>query len=118
MSTESKSFLNSLDGRVAEIIENCVSCGACADVCPTPKLANIQTIGSVDLVKGVLDILRNVEVKEESKVWSTKCCGSGFCQSACEYGINPRFMLAMARKTLNGKKSEEIRRDAGKNAFK
>ena len=45
MSTESKSFLNSLDGRVAEIFENCVSCGACADVCPTPKLANIQTIG-------------------------------------------------------------------------
>ena len=68
MSTESKSILNSLDGRVAEIIENCVSCGACADVCPTPKLANIQTIGSVDLVKGVLYILRNVEVKEESKV--------------------------------------------------
>ena len=83
MSTESKRFLNSLDGRVAEIIENCVSCGACADACPTPKLANIQTIGSVDLVKGVLDILRNVEVKEEPKVWSEKCCGSGFCQSAC-----------------------------------
>ena len=69
MPSESKRFLNSLDSRVAEIIENCVSCGACADVCPTPELANIQNIGSVDLVEGVLDILRKVEVKEEPKVW-------------------------------------------------
>ena len=118
MTVESIKFLKSLDDRVDAILESCVGCGACAEVCPTPKLANIKNTEPMDLVNGVLDILRGEEVKESARIWAERCCGSGFCQSACDYGINPRFMLAMARKMLSVTKPEKMRRDEGKNAFK
>jgi Fe-S oxidoreductase len=118
MTSVSINFMKSLDDRVLSILENCTSCGACATVCPTPQLANISDTEPVNLVNGVLDILRSKEIKKNAKVWAESCCGSGFCQSACDYGINPRFMLAMARRSLNAAKPEKMRRDQGKNAFK
>ena len=108
MTVESIKFLKSLDDRVDAILESCVGCGACAEVCPTPKLANIKNTEPMDLVNGVLDILRGEEVKETARIWAERCCGSGFCQSACDYGINPRFMLAMARKMLSVTKPEKM----------
>ena len=118
MSVASEKFLNSLDDRVEHILKSCVSCGACAAVCPTPKLANISNAEPEVLVSGVLDILRGKKFQANSARWAESCCGSGLCQSACDYGINPRFMLAMARRNLNNNKSKKVRRDQGKAAFK
>src|SRR5262249_30469307 len=44
-----------------------------------------------------LDILRTGQGSEISRKWAASCMLSGACIKACDYGVNPRFLLAMAR---------------------
>lgn len=62
-----------------------------------PERAGIDRRESESVVSGVLDMLRQGAGPEESERWAAACSGSGYCISACPEGINPRFMLAMAR---------------------
>jgi len=116
MSLTAEQFVVSLDGRVNDIIDACTKCGACASVCPTPKIAGL-TESPKDLGKGIVKILQGETITGDSKAWAELCCGSGFCQSVCEEGINPRFMLAMARRAINSREDLESRRIKGKKAF-
>src|SRR4029077_5459487 len=86
-----------LDARAAVILERCTSCGACVDVCPMPGPAGIDASDPSALASGVLAILRGEDHPEASARWAAVCTGSGHCIPACQYGVNPRFMLAMAR---------------------
>ncbi len=110
-------FRTSLDERVADILDACTSCGACAAVCPTPRVAGIDASDAQALAGGVLDILRGVRGPEDSEEWARTCCGSGFCLSVCEHGINPRFMLGMARRAMTQRNAAGDRKAAGKAAF-
>ena len=116
MSLTAEQFVVSLDGRVNDIIDACTKCGACASVCPTPKIAGL-TESPKDLGKGIVKILQGETITGDSKAWAELCCGSGFCQSVCEEGINPRFMLAMARRAINSREDLESRWIKGKKAF-
>ncbi len=116
MSLTAEQFVVSLDGRVNDILDACTKCGACASVCPTPKIAGL-TESPKDLGKGIVKILQGETITGDSKAWAELCCGSGFCQSVCEEGINPRFMLAMARRAINSREDLESRRIKGKKAF-
>ena len=49
------------------------------------------------VVSGVLDILRFGKGAAESEKWAKACMASGECIKACDYGVNPRFLLTMAR---------------------
>ena len=116
MSLTAEQFVVSLDGRVNDIIDACTKCGACASVCPTPKIAGL-TESPEELGKGIVKILQGETITGDSKAWAELCCGSGFCQSVCEEGINPRFMLSMARRAINSREDLESRRIKGKKAF-
>ena len=116
MSLTVQQFVVSLDERVNDILDACTECGACASVCPTPKIAGL-TESSEELGKGIVKILQGETITGDSKVWAELCCGSVFCQSVCEEGINPRFMLAMARRAINSREDLESRRIKGKKAF-
>ena len=110
--------IEALDERTAKIIDSCTACGACVEVCPTPTILD-QADGAPEVVAaGVLDILRDREGSLLAEAWARACCGTGNCLSVCEYGINPRFMLTMARRTLSRRNDLFERRDAGKAAFK
>ena len=100
MSLTAEQFVVSLDERVNGILDACTKCGACASVCPTPRIAGL-TESSEELGDGIVKILQGETVTGGSKTWAELCCGSGFCQTVCEEGINPRFMLAMARRAIN-----------------
>ena len=52
------------------------------------------------MLAGVVDILRLGEGNEAARKWASACLLSGECIKACDYGVNPRFMLAMARTTM------------------
>jgi hypothetical protein len=54
-------------------------------------------VSSGDIIGGILDILRAGEAPEASRQWAASCMLSGECIKACDYGVNPRFLLAMAR---------------------
>ena len=110
-------FEQALDARVAEILERCTSCGACIDVCPMPGPAGIDASDSSALAGGVLAILRGEDHPAASARWAAVCTGSGHCIPACQYGVNPRFMLTMARLAAQRRNDAAARRKTGFERF-
>jgi len=89
-------FEAAINGRVADMLDACTKCGKCYEVCPITGPAGLSANGP-DIVAGILDIIRQGEGSEASQKWASSCVLSGECIKACDYGVNPRFLLAMAR---------------------
>jgi heterodisulfide reductase subunit D len=85
-----------LQDQVSEILDRCTTCGACAEICPMPAPAGLDTSDPQALTAGILTLLRGGAHAEASR-WASVCSGSGHCISVCEHGVNPRLMLALAR---------------------
>ena len=109
--------IDALDDRITNILESCTACGACVAVCPTPAIVGHADAAPEAVAAGVLDILRDGQGGLAAEAWARACCGTGHCRSFCEHGINPRFMLTMARRTLSRRNDLSDRKDAGKTAF-
>src|ERR1035441_5646625 len=91
------SFETALGGRVDHMLDACTKCGKCVEVCPSVRPAGISEENPKDVISGVLDIVRTGKGPEASRKWAASCMLSGECIKACDYGVNPRFLLAMAR---------------------
>ncbi|MEM8975477.1 MAG: (Fe-S)-binding protein [Pseudomonadota bacterium] len=117
MQTRADAFIESLDEQVAAISEACTACGACAAVCPTISMTVTEEIAPPELTAGVREILRGNEAPEASKTWARTCCSTGACLSVCDHGINPRFMLTMARRAMSQFIEPKVRKSEGKDAF-
>jgi heterodisulfide reductase subunit D len=91
------SFEAALGERVEGMLDACTRCGKCVEVCPSVKPAGIADVSSQDIISGVLDIVRSGDGPEASRRWAASCMLSGECIKACDDGVNPRFLLAMAR---------------------
>ena len=101
MRANADTFIQTLDQRMVDIVDACTACGKCADVCPTPGLIKITDQSSESLTQGVVDILAGRINDGDGARWAQACCGTGHCLDVCPEGINPRFMLTMARRQLN-----------------
>jgi heterodisulfide reductase subunit D len=91
------SFETALGERVEDMLDACTRCGKCVEVCPSVRPAGISDTSSEDIISGVLDLVRTGHGPEASRKWAESCMLSGDCIKACDYGVNPRFLLAMAR---------------------
>ena len=91
------SFEAALDARVDQMLDACTRCGKCVEACPSVKPAGIAEAASGDVITGIIDIIRGGGGQEASRVWAQSCMLSGECIKACDEGVNPRFLLAMAR---------------------
>ena len=91
------SFETALGQRVEDMLDACTRCGKCVEACPSVKPAGISDTSPEDIISGVLDLVRNGDGPEASRQWAASCMLSGECIKACDYGVNPRFLLAMAR---------------------
>jgi len=107
------SFEAALNDRTAEMLDACTRCGKCVEVCPSAQPANIEDAAPADVINGIVDLLRTGGGLEVSRRWATSCTLSGACIEACDEGVNPRFLLAMARVAIRRNDSElaERRRD-------
>ena len=90
-------FESALSARIDDMLEACTKCGKCVEICPVTGPAGVGAASPQDVISGVLDIVRTGEGPEASRAWAKGCVLTGDCITACDYGVNPRFLLAMAR---------------------
>jgi heterodisulfide reductase subunit D len=116
---QSTGFEDALSARVDDMLNACTKCGACFAACPITEPAGLAAADPSATVKGVLDILRLGEGTAEAEKWTKACTLSGECIKACDYGVNPRFLIAMARLALTRKANElPARRKRGVDVFR
>jgi heterodisulfide reductase subunit D len=119
MTDHADAFIATIDARVSDILDRCTRCAKCVEVCPTAVPAGIDTTEPAGIVGDVLDILRGSgDPASRGARWANACTGSGRCISACDDGINPRFMLAATRLRLNEQRQANERRATGRAGFK
>ncbi len=98
-----ETFESALQSRVDTMIDACTRCGKCVAACPTTEAAGLtaeERANPVGVIEGVIDVLRNGEGNEAARKWASGCIRSGDCIEACDYGVNPRFLLGMARAAM------------------
>ena len=107
------SFVDALHRRVEDTIDACTHCGKCVAACPMVEPAGLDPANAAAIVVGVLDLLAGGEGTKDSERWAQVCTNSGTCIPACDYGVNPRFMVNMARVAAKAKLGEAaVRRGA------
>jgi len=91
-----ETFEAALQERIDTMVDACTRCGKCVEVCPITAPAGV-TAEPRTVIDGVIDILRSGAGNETARKWASGCLLSGECIEACDYGVNPRFLLNMAR---------------------
>jgi heterodisulfide reductase subunit D len=115
---ENSGFETALQSRVDEMLDACTKCGACFSACPIAGPAGLAGADPTTVVSGVLDIVRSGAGPAESERWARACTLSGECIEACDYGVNPRFLLGMARLAMAKQNEPHERRKAGVQNFR
>lgn len=69
------------------------------------------------VTQGVIDILRGLPGSPESRRWAQVCSGSGSCIPRCNDGVNPRFMLSLARLEMQRRNGAEECHSKGGTSF-
>src|SRR3954447_9824702 len=98
-------FEAALSDRVEQMLDTCTRCGKCVEVCPITDAAGVAAEPTA-VISGVLDIVRHGDGPEASRKWASSCVLSGECIKACDYGVNPRFLLSIARLEMAKAKGE------------
>jgi Fe-S oxidoreductase len=99
-------FETALNERVEAMLDACTRCGKCYGVCPITEPGGVAGADPEAVITGVLDLVRSGRGPDVSQKWANSCVASGECIKACDYGVNPRFLLTMARVSMARAKSE------------
>ena len=110
-------FLQAVHQRVEDTLAACTRCGKCVEACPMVKPAGLNAQNGPAIVKGILDLLAGGPGTAEAERWAQVCTNSGKCMRACDYGVNPRFMVNMARIAAKAKLGDAAVRRAGQQYF-
>src|SRR3989449_9608514 len=99
-------FETALASRVDAMLDACTKCGKCFEACPITGAAGIADADPREVIAGVLEIVRMGDGPDASRKWASSCVLSGECIKVCDYGVNPRFLLNMARVAMARGKNE------------
>ena len=117
-----ETFESALQGRVDAMIDACTRCGKCVEVCPATEPAGLsaeQRQNPAEVIGGVTDLLRGGTGNDAARKWASGCLLSGECIKACDYGVNPRFLLGMARVAMTKARDDPAaQRRAGVEGFR
>jgi Fe-S oxidoreductase len=117
-----ETFESALQARVGDMLDACTRCGKCVEACPTTGPAGLGTEARdnpASVIGGVIDILRHGEGNDAARKWAEGCLLSGECIKACDYGVNPRFLLNMARVAMaQAKNNVAAQRRGGVESFR
>jgi Fe-S oxidoreductase len=113
-----ETFETALQARIDSMADACTRCGKCVEVCPVTGPGGVNAEPRI-VIDGVIDILRHGEGHEAARKWANACVLSGECIKACDYGVNPRFLLSMARVALaRAKDDATTQRRGGVDGFR
>ncbi len=117
-----ETFESALQARADAMADACMRCGKCVEVCPATAAAGLsleQRQNPVEVIDGIIDILHHGEGNDAARKWASGCLLSGECVKACDYGVNPRFLLYMARVEMaHAKHDAATMRRSGVEAFR
>src|ERR1700733_4945008 len=120
--TRIETFESALKARADAMADACTRCGKCVEVCPATEAAGLtvqERNDPVEVISGIIDIIRTGAGNDAAQEWAAGCLLSGKCIKACDYGVNPRFLLYMARINMShGKKDAAAERRTGFDAFR
>jgi Fe-S oxidoreductase len=106
-------FLDAVRKRVDQTLDACTRCGKCVVACPMVEPAGLASGNARAIVEGTLDLLAGGSGTPDADRWAAVCTNSGKCIPACDYGVDPRFMVNMARVASKAKLgSDTVRRGA------
>jgi heterodisulfide reductase subunit D len=94
---EASGFVDLFRSRGAEIADACTRCGDCFRACPMTEPGGIAGADANETTAAIVDLITGGAGNEDAVRWGEICSGSGNCIPACKHGINPRFMVQMAR---------------------
>jgi len=90
-------FLDAFRARADAIADACTRCGDCFRACPMTEPGGISDADPTETAAAVVDLITGGEGNPNAIRWAEVCSGSGSCIPACQHGINPRFMVQLAR---------------------
>lgn len=90
-------YIDTFRARGAAIADACTRCGDCFRACPMTEPAGIADADPTETAASIVDLITGGEGDEAAIRWTEACSGSGYCIPACKHGINPRFMVQLAR---------------------
>jgi heterodisulfide reductase subunit D len=107
-------YLDEFRARGEAIADACTRCGECFRACPMVEPAGIGEADAAETTAAIVDLITGGTGNQEAIRWASVCSGSGNCIPACDYGVNPRFMVNMARVAAKAKNlgDAEVRRAA------
>lgn len=94
---ETADLFGAFRARGEAIAEACTRCGDCFRACPMTGPAGIGDADPNATAGAIVDLITGGGGNEDAVRWSEACSGSGYCIPACKQGINPRFMVQLAR---------------------
>jgi len=75
----------------------CTRCGDCFRACPMAEPAGLAAADPGETTAAIVDLITGGAGSDSAIRWASVCSGSGRCVPACSHGINPRFMVQLAR---------------------
>src|SRR5271167_1431848 len=90
-------YLDEFRARGEAIADACTRCGDCFRACPMVEPAGIAAADAAETTAAIVDLITGGAGNEAAIRWASVCSGSCNCIPACGYGINPRFMVQLAR---------------------
>lgn len=110
-------FLDAIRARVDATIEACTKCGDCVEACPMVEPAGLKPADGASIAAGTIDLLMGGPGTPQAERWADVCTNSGKCIPACTHGVNPRFMVNMARVASREKLGDDAVRRASHKFF-
>jgi heterodisulfide reductase subunit D len=111
-------FVEALDTRMQDVASMCVGCGKCFEVCPMKGPIGLSGADSKYVLGGIVDLIRGGIGNEAAQRWAGACSSSGFCRNACDYGVDPLFLVKMANYANVRRRDGEAVRKNGAASFR
>jgi heterodisulfide reductase subunit D len=111
-------FVEALDTRMQDVASMCVGCGKCFEVCPMKGPIGLSEANPKDVLGGIVDLIRGGNGNEAAQRWAGACSSSGFCRDACDYGVDPLFLVKMANYANIRRRDGEAVRKNGASSFR